>query len=121
MTISPLMIYLVDVCDSLHVFFNIACGISLGTVLIIIFAWLVSEVPIERLKEIFIERFIKFVLIVLIASGVGCIFVPSKTVLVQMLVIPPIANNEQIQELPANVLNFINDYLKEVGKKEKDL
>lgn len=120
MTISPLMIYLVDVCDSLHVFFNIACGISLGTVLIIIFVWFVLEVPIERLKETFIERFIKFVLIVLIASGVGCIFVPSKTVLVQMLVIPPIINNEQVQELPVNILNFVNDYLKQL-EREKDL
>lgn len=120
MTISPLMIYLIDVCDSLRVFCHIAFGASMGTVLIIILGWFVSEAPVERLKEIFLELFIKCVLIVFFASGVGCIFIPSKTVLVQMLVIPPIINNEQIQELPANVLNFVNDYLKQL-ERGKDL
>ncbi len=120
MSISPFLIYLIDVCDSLHVFCYIACGTSIGTVLIIIFGWFVSEAPVERLKEIFIELFIKYVLIVFFASGVGCIFVPSKTVLVQMLAIPPIINNEQVQELPVNILNFVNDYLKQL-EREKDL
>lgn len=120
MTISPLMIYLIDVCDSLCVLTNIVFGVSLGAVLITLFGWVVSEAPVYKLKEIFTERFVKYVLIVLIVSGVGCIFIPSKTVLVQMLVIPPIVNNEQIQELPANVLNFVNDYLKQM-EKEKDL
>ncbi len=33
--------------------------------------------------------------------------------LIAMTTIPPVINNEQVQELPENVLGFINDYLKD--------
>ena len=44
---------------------------------------------------------------------------PSSKTVAAMIVIPPIVNNEQVQELPNNVLEFINDYLKDVKKSLK--
>lgn len=120
MTISPLLIYLIDVCDSLCIFFIVAFIIlSIATYF---FIWLMCDrwEP-EDFKESLKSGVLKYFLIAIAVSILGCIFVPSKKTLIQMLVVPPIVNNEQIQELPANVLNFVNDYLKGVGKKEKDL
>lgn len=41
------------------------------------------------------------------------LLIPNSKTLVAMVTIPPVINNEQVQELPENVLGFINDYLKE--------
>ena len=30
-----------------------------------------------------------------------------------MIVVPPVVNNEQVQEIPKNVLDFVNGWLKE--------
>lgn len=39
--------------------------------------------------------------------------IPNSKTLIAMATIPPVINNEQVQELPENVLGFINDYLKD--------
>lgn len=39
--------------------------------------------------------------------------IPNSKTLIAMTTIPPVINNEQVQELPENVLGFINDYLKD--------
>lgn len=120
MTISPLMIYLIELCHSLCTLLNIALAFFLAS-LGFTFWLMIGHWDPEDFKKSLTSGFMKRILIAIAVSALGCLFVPSKTTLIQMLVIPPIVNNEQIQELPANVLNFINDYLKEVGKKEKDL
>lgn len=118
MTISPLMIYLIDVCHSLCVLTNVVFFLSVafigGTVTLNhTFDW-------EEIKESVEHGVLKWALVVFAVSAMGCLLIPSKNTLIQMLVIPPIVNNEQIQELPVNVLNFVNDYLKQI-EREKDL
>lgn len=39
--------------------------------------------------------------------------IPNSKTLIAMATIPPVIHNEQVQQLPENVLGFINDYLKE--------
>lgn len=39
--------------------------------------------------------------------------IPNSKTLISMVTIPPVIHNEQVQQLPENVLGFINDYLKE--------
>lgn len=39
--------------------------------------------------------------------------IPNSKTLVAMVTIPPVINNEQVQQLPENILGFINDYVKE--------
>lgn len=41
------------------------------------------------------------------------VFVPNSKTLIAMVTIPPVINNEQVQQLPENILGFINDYIKE--------
>ena len=107
MEISPWLIYFIDVINSLCVFANIAFfGSFVATGSILAMGGHRGELKVS--------------LIVFVVSGLVCLFVPSKSVMVQMLVIPPIVNNESMQELPQNLLDFVNDYLKEAKKGLKE-
>lgn len=44
---------------------------------------------------------------------------PTKEIATAMFVVPPVVNNEKVQELPQNVLDFVNGWLKENTHKEK--
>lgn len=38
---------------------------------------------------------------------------PNKEIVTAMLIVPPVVNNEKVQELPENILDFVNSWLKE--------
>ena len=57
------------------------------------------------------KRFKGFVLFLVLFISTQLI--PNSKTLIAMATIPPVINNEQVQELPENVLGFINDYLKD--------
>ena len=38
---------------------------------------------------------------------------PTKEIATAMFVVPPVVNNQQVQEIPKNVLDFVNGWLKE--------
>lgn len=61
-------------------------------------------------------RNILFGFVVLI--GMLNIFIPSSKTVAAMFIIPPVVNNEQVQELPKEVLSFIHSILKEYKTKE---
>lgn len=107
MEISPWLIYFIDVIHSLCIFAN---AVFIGSIVAIAFLGFTDEH----------RNALKISLITFVVSGLLCLFVPSKSVMVQMLVIPPIVNNESMQELPQNLLDFINDYLKEARKEMKE-
>ena len=60
---------------------------------------------------------LKKLLIVFISVFAVCIIgknlAPTKEIATAMLVVPPVVNNEKVQEIPENVLDFVNGWLKE--------
>ena len=62
------------------------------------------------------KDFYKWIKIGLIAFITGLFLIaliPSSKTLAAMYIIPPIANNQAVQELPKEVLNFVKEYLKD--------
>lgn len=110
MQITPWLIYWIDVIHSICVLGNLMLGAS-----IVLFITAV----ITGTKE---EKYAVGKLIVWLVGigGLICIFVPSKTVMMQMLILPPVVNNEQAQQLPNNVLEFVNNWLEEANKELKE-
>lgn len=55
--------------------------------------------------------------IIILTSFLLCILgknlAPTKEIATAMFVVPPVVNNEKIQEIPKNVLDFVNGWLKE--------
>ena len=52
----------------------------------------------------------KIVVFCMIGIFMSCL-VPTKKEFIAMYIIPPIARNEEIKQLPENVATFLNDYL----------
>ena len=107
--ISPWLIYFIGIADKVGGFFmtlTIASAISI---------WVSGMSGNYNLAK-------KFSFYAVIFAFLASVTPSSKTV-AAMIVIPPIVNNKQVQELPNNVLEFINDYLKDAKKslKEKDV
>lgn len=112
--ISPWLIYFIGIADKVGGVFAFT-SIVLFVISTILFIGVAEDqISISTLK---------MPLIIAIISGLIAVFTPSSKTVAAMVVIPPIVNNEQVQELPNNVLEFINDYLKDVKKslKEKDV
>ena len=110
------LIYLIGIVDDLKEFFNFVGAI--GSVFCIgafcIFRSNLTDAREETKKDLesWSRKSFKFFVVfaIIFASSV---FVPNSKTLIAMVTIPPVINNEQVQQLPENVLGFINDYLKE--------
>lgn len=113
MQITPWLIYWIDVIHSICVLGNIMLFGSL--VLIGISGFVYDGHP----KSEWVKA-ITLLLWPLCIGALICIFVPSKTVMMQMLILPPVVNNEQVQELPSNVLEYVNNWLEEANKELKE-
>ena len=68
--------------------------------------------PIAKKLSIFVFSAIAFCII---GKGLS----PTKEIATAMFVVPPVVNNEKIQEIPDNVLDFVNSWLKENTPKEQ--
>lgn len=62
----------------------------------------------KTIKKIFLTA-----LIVLLIGVIGKSLSPSKEIATAMFIVPPVVNNQKVQELPENVLDFVNSWLKE--------
>lgn len=68
-----------------------------------------GKIKIDCTKEIlWFKRGVITTIIMLICF----VLAPSKEIATAMFIVPPVVNNEKVQELPDNVLNFVNSWLK---------
>lgn len=65
-----------------------------------------------------IAKWFKRSIITVVCLLLTCILAPTKEIATAMFVVPPVVNNEKVQEIPKNVLDFVNGWLKENTKKE---
>lgn len=69
--------------------------------------------PVVKKLSIFVFSAIAFCMV---GKGLS----PTKEIATAMVVVPPVVNNEQVQEIPNNVLEFVNEWLKENTPKPKE-
>jgi hypothetical protein len=112
--ISPWLIYFIGIADRVG---GVFAFISIASIMALAVGIGILSDSNNSLKAL------KIPFIIAIICGLIAIFTPSSKTVAAMVVIPPIVNNEQLQELPNNVLEFINEYLKDAKKslKEKDV
>lgn len=109
MEVTPLTIYLFTLVDKIR--------------LLLLFVWIggsIVGIPVFiasfdlSISNDVRNKWTKRVLTVIITSIILSVFIPSTKTLAAMYVIPPIVNNESVQELPAEILSFVKEYLKEL-------
>lgn len=106
MPITSSLIYLAALCDGIKMVFCLG-GIGLFVVAAIL---LISSILGE--DENLLKRAKKPFFIGVILVLIGC-FVPSKRDIVTMIVLPPIAQNEQIKSITNNSLPILEELTKE--------
>lgn len=120
MEISPLLIYFIGQLDA----FNGACGLTLvfgGIALVVInLVKAVSYCDAETTYELKVYSKIKFVTdktnkllgpIVFVAF-LGSTFLPSRSTVAAMIVVPAITNNAQVQNISQGALRWAEEYIK---------
>ena len=123
MEISAFWIYLIGIVDSLKhsieflLFILFMVLVGSGGFLTLTF---VNYDLFERTKEeqekrnILIKWFKRIVIgssITWILLGSICTLLPSSKTIVAMITVPAIVNNEEVQKLPNNIVQFVNNYL----------
>lgn len=120
MELSPLLIYFIGQLDA----FNGACGLTLvfgGIALVVInLVKAVSYCDAETTYELKAYSKIKFVTdktnkllgpIVLVAF-LSSTFLPSRSTVAAMIVVPAITNNAQVQNISHSALRWAEEYIK---------
>lgn len=120
MELSPLLIYFIGQLDA----FNGACGLTLvfgGIALVVInLVKAVSYCDAETTYELKVYSKIKFVTdktnkllgpIVFVAF-LGSTFLPSRSTVAAMIVLPAITNNTQVQNISQGALRWAEEYIK---------
>ena len=117
MELNALTIYLLSVACSLGVAASAMLAfLTLIGSLVAIFA-VVDNGP-DIFMEPIVRKIVKTALTVWLSLLLIVMLVPDRKTMVAMVVIPPIVKNEAVKELPTNVVEFINSWLKENSKKD---
>lgn len=110
------LIYLIGTVDGLKNVFDFVGTVGAVLCLAVFFVSKINLVEVRgeegKVYESWARKSFKFFIVFAIIFT-SSNFVPNSKTLIAMVTIPPVINNEQVQELPENVLGFINDYIKE--------
>ena len=105
--ISPWTIYLIGILDNVQQA-CLAMSVFGGIAASIIFILTTLEQTFDEWKKCF-----AIALVVFLIGSVGAIFTPSSKSAAAIYLIPKIANNEQVQQVPENALRLLNTKLQE--------
>ena len=120
MEINALNIYLFGILYELRSYVDNCIGGTIFVLTILSFGTFIGVVndliEFKQYTICWFKRLIVVLICLVLLRGVA----PSKEIVTAMLIVPPVVNNEKVQELPENVLDFVNSWLKEnTAKREK--
>lgn len=113
-------IYLLGILMNLSSGMQFICVILFFSTVGSLFLWFIHDEEYFHELKALLAKWTKRFAIAFCCAFVGHIAAPSDKIIAAMYLVPPVVNNEQVQEIPTNVLNFINEWLKENTAKEKE-
>lgn len=120
MEITPFLIYLISVADEVR---GLACFSGLAF-FIVGFIYISIFLGKEGQGANYFWNAFKKCLWCVCISVVVTIFVPSKTTIAGMIVVPAVANNAEVKNISSNLLKwaevYLNDLLEEKTQKSKE-
>ena len=117
--------YWVEICEDLKILFLLVTIIA-GTSLLAIFVSLLAEYADydEISKKSWQIKIYKTVIVILLISSLGAIFIPSKKTLYLMKgvgLVEEIMQDEKVKQLPDKTIDYLNALLdKELEKNKKE-
>ena len=117
--LTPAMVYWLGVVDSMKTWVLVLSELSMisGVIALVIYSFQYTENGVNYPK-------IGKLAIILISVGLMAltirVFIPNGKTIAAMYVLPPIVNNESVQALPSEVLDFVRGYIKQYTPKKID-
>lgn len=129
MELSPLLVYFIGQLDS----FNVACGLILffGGISLVVMNIIKAvsycdsstyyELKTYNKVKLVVDKTNKVLGPIVFAAFLGVAFLPSRSTVAAMIVVPAIVNNENIQNISKSALRWAEEYIKDQlqTKKEK--
>lgn len=120
--LTPAMVYWVGIVDKIDRLFDSLSTLSIifGVAMVIYCLITLSDGDNDNK---FLPKAKKYATILLSVGSLALMlqtFIPSSKTLAAMYVLPPIVNNESVQALPSEVLDFVRGYIKQYTTKETD-
>lgn len=121
MEISPLLIYFVGQLDA----FNGVCGLTLvfGGIALVVMNIIKAvsycdsstyyELKTYNKVKLVTDKTNKVLGPIVFAAFLGAAFLPSRSTVAAMIVVPAIVNNENIQNISKNTLQWAEEYIKD--------
>lgn len=115
MEITPLTIYLFYLIDALKFISYPLLGLCGVLTVVSAVGWMIthSDAWVSPSTVSMIVKTFKIASITGLCALVANIIIPSSKVMVAMYVVPKVVNNESVQQLPGEILDFIRSYLRE--------
>lgn len=119
--ISPLLIYFIGQLDA----FNGACGLTLflGGIALVLMNIIKAvsfcdssttyELKTYNKVKLVTNKINKVIGPIVFAAFLGVAFLPSRSTVAAMIVVPAIVNNENIQNISKNTLQWAEEYIKD--------
>ena len=116
---TPMAIYLLMQVDN----FKETISFLFGITVVILFGMLIASIVFidassEEQKAL--AKFRKWFIAVFASLIILDTVIPDSKTIAAMYAVPAVVNNEQVQQLPEEILTFVRDFLKEHTSKEKD-
>lgn len=118
--LTPAMVYWVSMADQIRDFL----WSFPAFVFLVCCLWGLAKSNVGYDEKVIWNKKEKTLLVTLLIAVITCliirVFMPSSKTLAAMYVLPPIVNNESVQALPSEVLDFVRSYIKQYTPKEID-
>ena len=114
---TPISIYLLMQVDNFKETISLLFGITVVILFGVLIASIFMDASLEEQKTI--AKFRKWVITVFISLIVLDTVIPNSKTIAAMYAIPAVVNNEQVQQLPEEILTFVRDFLKEHTRESK--
>lgn len=105
--------------DSIEIMRVTGLALSSVAVFILGFLWMISFSDSNEDDCKMCKRFIKIPIVIFMMCTLMLFCVPTTKQMAAIIIIPPITQNEQVKELPANLLELCNEWAKDQVKELK--
>ena len=116
---TPITIYLLMQADTLKetvsLLFGVAAVALFGILIMSVLA--INAASLEEQKTI--AKFRKWFITVFVSLLILDTVIPNSKTIAAMYTVPAVINNEQVQQLPEEILTFVREFLKEHTHTEK--
>lgn len=114
MEVTPFTVYLIGQLDEIIWIFKRIAFLSFAGSAVSFYAYILFDSDSERAMRKSIFRVFVVAVSVCLVSGVASVITPSSRTAAAMLVLPPIINDQDVQQLPKSVVKLANKKIQEV-------